>query len=101
MTPTRHCTHPRWTHTGGGEARCDRCGTRRFSGYGALRPPGPAPVVTPTWTARRAADRAAARRVAEAVGRGRRGAPARAGRGQGCQTSLMVVTLPSESCVMS
>ncbi|GHC51483.1 DUF6255 family natural product biosynthesis protein [Streptomyces cinnamoneus] len=104
MRPTR-CPHPAWTHTGRGEARCDRCGTRRFDAYGALRPPGPAPVVTPTWAARRAADWAAAHRVAQAMGRGRgrrRAAPVTPpGRGHGCQTSLMVFTLPSESSVMS
>ncbi|MEU4212303.1 DUF6255 family natural product biosynthesis protein [Streptomyces sp. NPDC026206] len=64
--------HAGWTHTGGGEARCDTCGTRRFSDYGALRPSGLPHPLTPSGAARRAADRAAARRVGEAMRGGTR-----------------------------
>ncbi|WP_420894532.1 DUF6255 family natural product biosynthesis protein [Streptomyces cinnamoneus] len=40
MTPAHHCRHPAgWTHSHG-VSRCERCGTRRFTEYGALRPPG-------------------------------------------------------------
>ncbi|MFI9311546.1 DUF6255 family natural product biosynthesis protein [Streptomyces triculaminicus] len=58
------CAHRAgWTRVGG-EVRCDRCGTRRFADYGALRPPGTPVPVTPSPETRRAADRTAARRVA-------------------------------------
>ncbi|MEU1375750.1 DUF6255 family natural product biosynthesis protein [Streptomyces triculaminicus] len=58
------CAHRAgWTRVGG-EARCDRCGTRRFTDYGALRPPGMPVAVTPSPESGRAADRAAARWVA-------------------------------------
>ncbi|MEU4213393.1 DUF6255 family natural product biosynthesis protein [Streptomyces sp. NPDC026206] len=64
-----NCPHRSgWTHSGG-ESRCAQCGTRRFSDYGALRPPGLASAVTPSDRVRRAADRRAARNVAEAVRR--------------------------------
>ncbi|MEU7135477.1 DUF6255 family natural product biosynthesis protein [Streptomyces sp. NPDC046261] len=66
--------HTGWTQNSAGEARCDRCGTRRFPDYGSLRPPGLPQVITPSPEAARAADREAARRVAEAV---RRGGPGR------------------------
>ncbi|WP_238492420.1 DUF6255 family natural product biosynthesis protein [Streptomyces sp. UNOB3_S3] len=51
--------------------RCRTCGVRRFTDYGALRPPGLPQAVVPAPRDRRAADRAAARRVAELLGRGR------------------------------
>lgn len=41
-----------------------RSGTRRFTDYGSLRPPGLPSVITPSPAARRAADRSAARNVA-------------------------------------
>ncbi|MFI2072867.1 DUF6255 family natural product biosynthesis protein [Streptomyces triculaminicus] len=60
----RMCAHRAgWTRVGG-EARCDRCGTRRFDDYGALRPPGMPGVVTPGPAAGHSVDCAAARRVA-------------------------------------
>lgn len=54
-----------WTHAGG-ESRCHSCGVRRFSGYGALRPPGLAAAITPAPRDPRAADRAAALSMARA-----------------------------------
>ncbi|WP_370419497.1 DUF6255 family natural product biosynthesis protein [Streptomyces sp. QH1-20] len=59
----RPCVHHSgWTENGG-EARCVDCGTRRFTDYGALRPPDLPEVLTPSDHARSAADRAAARQV--------------------------------------
>ncbi|MFI1972767.1 DUF6255 family natural product biosynthesis protein [Streptomyces cinnamoneus] len=44
----RGCPHrAEWTTRAGGEWRCNRCGTRRFLDYGALRPPGLPSAVTP------------------------------------------------------
>ncbi|WP_221462472.1 DUF6255 family natural product biosynthesis protein [Streptomyces olivoverticillatus] len=41
-----NCSHRGgWTHDAG-ELRCDGCGTRRFTDYGALRPPGLPSTVT-------------------------------------------------------
>ncbi|MEU7136819.1 DUF6255 family natural product biosynthesis protein [Streptomyces sp. NPDC046261] len=51
-----------WTRTGG-ESRCDRCGTRRFDDYAAIRPSGLPAAITPSPAARRAADLAAVRNV--------------------------------------
>ncbi|MFI9238319.1 DUF6255 family natural product biosynthesis protein [Streptomyces sp. NPDC053079] len=59
-----------WTRTGG-ESRCDRCGTRRFEDYAALRPSGLPAAVTPSPAARRAADRNAAAAMATASSRRR------------------------------
>ncbi|MFI1254228.1 DUF6255 family natural product biosynthesis protein [Streptomyces netropsis] len=52
-------------HTGGwtsadGEERCDHCGTRRFTDYGALLPPGLPQIRTPSDKTRARADRSAA-----------------------------------------
>ncbi|MEU1312831.1 DUF6255 family natural product biosynthesis protein [Streptomyces cinnamoneus] len=59
-----HCPHAAgWTRTAG-EARCDRCGVRRFTEYGAVRPPGLPQAVVPAVRERYAADRAAACNVA-------------------------------------
>ncbi|MCA6093035.1 hypothetical protein LE181_12790 [Streptomyces sp. SCA3-4] len=64
-----HCPHAAgWTRTAG-EARCERCGVRRFTEYGAVRPSGLPQAVVPSPRARRAADRAAARNVAIRWGR--------------------------------
>ncbi|MBH1933445.1 hypothetical protein I5Q34_03940 [Streptomyces sp. AV19] len=58
---TNDCTHASgWERTDGGAQQCRDCGTRRFTDYGALRPPGPAPVVRPSPEDARRADRAAA-----------------------------------------
>ncbi|MEU5052415.1 DUF6255 family natural product biosynthesis protein [Streptomyces sp. NPDC021096] len=58
-----HCAHTAgWTHAAG-EAHCDRCGTRRFTDYGAVRPAGLPHAVTPSARDREAADRAAAASV--------------------------------------
>ncbi|MEU3355697.1 DUF6255 family natural product biosynthesis protein [Streptomyces sp. NPDC037389] len=51
--------------------RCRTCGVRRFADYGALRPPGLPHRVVSTPRDPRAADRAAARCVAELMSRGR------------------------------
>ncbi|WP_221462293.1 DUF6255 family natural product biosynthesis protein [Streptomyces olivoverticillatus] len=64
------CPH-RWTRNGG-EAQCDGCGTRRFSSYAAVRPPGLPVVVTPSVAARRAADRRAAMVISRTGRWGRR-----------------------------
>ncbi|MEV5141987.1 DUF6255 family natural product biosynthesis protein [Streptomyces syringium] len=59
----RPCVHHSgWTESGG-EARCVECGTRRFTDYGALRPPDLPQTVTPSDRSRERADRAAARQV--------------------------------------
>ncbi|WP_373303655.1 DUF6255 family natural product biosynthesis protein [Streptomyces cinnamoneus] len=59
-----HCPHAAgWTRAEG-EARCERCGVRRFTEYGAVRPPGLPQAVVPAARDRYAADRAAARNVA-------------------------------------
>ncbi|WP_372407051.1 DUF6255 family natural product biosynthesis protein [Streptomyces luteireticuli] len=43
-----HCPHPSgWEAAGEGEEVCAECGTRRFHGYGALRPPGLPEAVAP------------------------------------------------------
>ncbi|MEW2579642.1 DUF6255 family natural product biosynthesis protein [Streptomyces syringium] len=59
----RPCVHHSgWTGTGG-EVQCPNCGTRRFTDYGALRPPELPQTVTPSDYSRDKADRAAARQV--------------------------------------
>ncbi|MEU4208601.1 DUF6255 family natural product biosynthesis protein [Streptomyces sp. NPDC026206] len=55
-----------WTHSAGA-SHCDRCGIRRFTDYGAVRPPGLPGTVTPSRRSRNAADRAAALNVARTV----------------------------------
>ncbi|MEU1824502.1 DUF6255 family natural product biosynthesis protein [Streptomyces sp. L500] len=56
------CAHRAGWAQRGGEARCHDCGVRRFTSYGALRPPGlAAAVATPrTFLVGHQADRAAA-----------------------------------------
>ncbi|WP_372407112.1 DUF6255 family natural product biosynthesis protein [Streptomyces luteireticuli] len=54
------CRHASGWDKANGVERCRDCGTRRFTDYGALRPPGPAPAVTPPPADARRADRAAA-----------------------------------------
>ncbi|MEV6778045.1 DUF6255 family natural product biosynthesis protein [Streptomyces syringium] len=58
-----------WTQSHG-EARCDDCGTRRFTDYGALRPAELPQTITPPPRRAHKADRAAARHVARIVRRG-------------------------------
>ncbi|WP_425329131.1 DUF6255 family natural product biosynthesis protein [Streptomyces eurocidicus] len=58
--------HGGWTHHGG-ESRCDNCGVRRFTEYGAVRPSGLPHAVTPAAPDRRATDRAAALNISRAV----------------------------------
>ncbi|WP_425543479.1 DUF6255 family natural product biosynthesis protein [Streptomyces luteireticuli] len=56
----RHCRHGSGWESGGGEERCRDCGTRRFTDYGALRPPELPTVVTVPPRDRVRADRSAA-----------------------------------------
>ncbi|MEV5137797.1 DUF6255 family natural product biosynthesis protein [Streptomyces syringium] len=58
-----------WTQSHG-EARCNDCGTRRFTDYGALRPTELPQTITPPPRRARKADRAAASHVARFVRRG-------------------------------
>ncbi|GHG56819.1 DUF6255 family natural product biosynthesis protein [Streptomyces griseocarneus] len=73
-----HCAHRRgWVVTAEGEQRCDDCGTRRFTGYGALRPPGLPERTVPSPRDRARADRDAARLISRTAYRPwRRGAVA-------------------------
>ncbi|WP_374223828.1 DUF6255 family natural product biosynthesis protein [Streptomyces sp. ISL-11] len=77
------CHHQRgWTHALGGASRCDECGVRRFTEYGAVRPPGLPQAMTPRPRDRRAADRAAALNVVAARVRGASGGRSRGRRSQ-------------------
>ncbi|MEU7131945.1 DUF6255 family natural product biosynthesis protein [Streptomyces sp. NPDC046261] len=58
--PATLCAHSAgWTRSGG-EAHCDRCGVRRFTDYGAVRPAGLPHAIVPSPREPEAADRAAA-----------------------------------------
>ncbi|MEU7131977.1 DUF6255 family natural product biosynthesis protein [Streptomyces sp. NPDC046261] len=58
-----HCAHNAgWTHAAG-ESYCDRCGTRRFTEYGAVRPAGLPHAVVPAARDQEVADRSAAANV--------------------------------------
>ncbi|MFI9203837.1 DUF6255 family natural product biosynthesis protein [Streptomyces sp. NPDC053048] len=71
MSAARNCPHHAgWSRGADGAWRCDRCGTRRFDDYGALRPPGLPETIKPSPAALPARDRAAARFVAERLPRG-------------------------------
>ncbi|MBH1935585.1 hypothetical protein I5Q34_15115 [Streptomyces sp. AV19] len=64
-----HCRHHSGWEQGNGEAHCRDCGTRRFTDYGALRPPehpatGPSPQPTRDRTQ---ADRSAAALIARGL----------------------------------
>ncbi|GGR06257.1 DUF6255 family natural product biosynthesis protein [Streptomyces netropsis] len=65
-----NCGHRSGWAQARGEARCNDCGTRRFTDYGAVRPPELAPTATPSPHRAHRADRAAARHVARIVRRG-------------------------------
>ncbi|WP_374284512.1 DUF6255 family natural product biosynthesis protein [Streptomyces sp. UNOB3_S3] len=56
------CAHRAGWDQRAGEARCNGCGVRRFTSYGALRPPGLAVAVATarTFLVGHRADRAAA-----------------------------------------
>ncbi|WP_420895081.1 DUF6255 family natural product biosynthesis protein [Streptomyces mobaraensis] len=43
----RHCKHAAGWDSRGGADRCRACGTRRFTEYRAVRPPGPLPPGPP------------------------------------------------------
>lgn len=62
-----NCQHREGWETANGEERCTRCGTRRFTEYGALRPPEVPQVVPPSPEDRARADRAAAAVIARTV----------------------------------
>ncbi|WP_418952520.1 DUF6255 family natural product biosynthesis protein [Streptomyces albireticuli] len=64
-----------WTHHGG-ESRCDDCGVRRFTEYGAVRPSDLPYAVTPPTPARHSKDRVAALNISQAVTDSRRFLPA-------------------------
>ncbi|MFI2075057.1 MULTISPECIES: DUF6255 family natural product biosynthesis protein [Streptomyces] len=65
------CPHTAgWTQGQDGVWTCQRCGTRRFADYGALRPPGLPEPRKPSRAARRAADRSAASYIACRLPRG-------------------------------
>ncbi|MFI2072544.1 DUF6255 family natural product biosynthesis protein [Streptomyces triculaminicus] len=67
------CPHQAgWTQGEEGVWSCARCGTRRFTDYGALRPPGLPEAKTPSPAARRVADRRAAGYIAFRLPRGLR-----------------------------
>ncbi|MCC3776071.1 DUF6255 family natural product biosynthesis protein [Streptomyces sp. UNOB3_S3] len=56
-----NCPHPSgWDTADDGEERCHTCGTRRFTHYGALRPPGLPVALTPAPRDATRADRSAA-----------------------------------------
>ncbi|GHG72607.1 hypothetical protein GCM10018779_48090 [Streptomyces griseocarneus] len=68
-----NCPHQAgWTQSEDGVWRCARCGTRRFTDYGALRPPGLPEAKAPRPGARRAADRRAANFITFRLPRGLR-----------------------------
>ncbi|WP_425507736.1 DUF6255 family natural product biosynthesis protein [Streptomyces olivoverticillatus] len=72
MGSAARCAHRSgWTHATG-ESHCNCCGTRRFTQYGALRPPGLPQAVATADRDPRAADRSAALNVALASRRGAR-----------------------------
>lgn len=56
-----NCPHREGWESGNGEERCTRCGTRRFTDYGALRPPEVPQVVAPSPEECARADRAVMR----------------------------------------
>ncbi|KNB52311.1 DUF6255 family natural product biosynthesis protein [Streptomyces caatingaensis] len=61
-----NCQHREGWETANGEERCTRCGTRRFTEYGALRPPEvPQGVAPPEGRGR--ADRSVGAAVARTV----------------------------------
>lgn len=63
----RNCAHRSgWTRTAS-TSSCDTCGTRRFTDYASLRPPGLPQWITPKPRPRHAADRAAAHRIARSA----------------------------------
>ncbi|MBH1934427.1 hypothetical protein I5Q34_09015 [Streptomyces sp. AV19] len=55
-----NCQHRSGWESENGEERCTRCGTRRFTDYGALRPPEAPHAVRPSPEDRNPAERAAA-----------------------------------------
>ncbi|MGX8908314.1 DUF6255 family natural product biosynthesis protein [Streptomyces netropsis] len=55
-----NCAHADGWTSAGGEERCDACGTRRFTDYGALLPPGLPQTRTPSDKARARSDHSAA-----------------------------------------
>ncbi|MEX2982266.1 DUF6255 family natural product biosynthesis protein [Streptomyces sp. C36] len=55
-----NCPHTSGWDSANGEERCRACGTRRFTSYGALRPPGLPVALAPSPRNKARADRSAA-----------------------------------------
>ncbi|MEU1823752.1 DUF6255 family natural product biosynthesis protein [Streptomyces abikoensis] len=64
-----NCPHLSDWDTAEGEERCSSCGTRRFTHYGALRPPGLPVALTPRPRNAAQADRSAAVAISRGVHR--------------------------------
>ncbi|MFG2182097.1 DUF6255 family natural product biosynthesis protein [Streptomyces abikoensis] len=62
-----NCPHLAGWDTADGEERCRSCGTRRFTHYGALRPPGLPVALAPRPRNAAQADRSAAAVISRAV----------------------------------
>lgn len=62
-----NCPHTSGWESAGGEERCRACGTLRFTGYGALRPPGLPVALTPSPPDRARSDRSAAWAISRTV----------------------------------
>lgn len=62
-----NCPHISGWDPTDGEERCRACGTRRFTGYGALRPPGLPVALTPSPRDKTRADRSAAHAIASTI----------------------------------
>lgn len=62
-----NCQHLERWESGDGEKWCTACGTRRFTEYGALRPPGLPSAVMPSDEERGRADRMAAAVISRTV----------------------------------
>ncbi len=58
-----NCPHTSGWDSADGEDRCRACGTRRFTDYGALRPPGLPVALTPKPRDKAQADRTAAHAI--------------------------------------
>ncbi|MBB4895553.1 hypothetical protein FHS39_004632 [Streptomyces olivoverticillatus] len=64
-----NCPHLSGWDTADGEERCRSCGTRRFTRYGALRPPGLPAALTPRPRNATQADRSATIAISRACRR--------------------------------
>ncbi|MEU1372419.1 DUF6255 family natural product biosynthesis protein [Streptomyces triculaminicus] len=64
-----NCPHTSGWDATHGEERCRSCGTRRFTQYGALRPPGLPVTLAPSPRDKGQADRSASMVIAHTLGR--------------------------------